>query len=307
MRNIDLIRRGPVFSETNLPIRPDRLLHRPHTFRSVRQKIWGGHPEANKSFLESLRLLDLSIHVNPMKPRSRAVLVLSDLKDLAKLVAKYDLVILGPNAAHSLSEIDADVRNAPNMRFLVPSEWVRRLWSSNYPEIEDRIVVFPVGTDQTFWRPKLSVSQRDSLLVYLKSYTEVGIDILQALDASKRKYSIVKYGGYGPKLYRSKLEESVAMIFVGATESQGLALQESWMMDVPTFVFATDENSNQNATLAPYLTSQRGMFWSSEEQLLQTIETQAGLLRPRESTVAELSLEATSIHFQELLKDWNNS
>ena len=64
---------------------------------------------------------------------------------------------------------------------------------------------------------------------------------------------------------RSLLNESYLSIVVGPPETKGLALAETWSMDVPTLVFRL--KNEVGSARAPYLTNSTGAFWSSLDEL----------------------------------------
>jgi hypothetical protein len=59
------------------------------------------------------------------------------------------------------------------------------------------------------------------------------------------------------------------MIFFSKSESQGLALFESWSMDVPTFVFENNQSINiaggdlLDYSSAPYLSNSTGTYFNT--------------------------------------------
>jgi glycosyltransferase involved in cell wall biosynthesis len=75
------------------------------------------------------------------------------------------------------------------------------------------------------------------------------------------------------------LNDCVALVYIGKSESQGIALLEAWAMNVPTFVYKANNPisiTSEHGTLilgpdqysaAPYLTDERGLFWSNVSEL----------------------------------------
>ena len=85
----------------------------------------------------------------------------------------------------------------------------------------------------------------------------------------------VTYGNYKLNEWKRALDDSKGVIFLSESESQGIAMQEAWMMGVPTFVFhrkgdlVIANRKYSTFSPSPYLKSGlNGFFWSSKEQLI---------------------------------------
>jgi hypothetical protein len=76
------------------------------------------------------------------------------------------------------------------------------------------------------------------------------------------------YGNYKSADYKKLLSEVDLCVFFSPSESQGIALAESWASDVPTWVyergFWTAPNGDvYSSSSAPYLTDYTGNFFTS--------------------------------------------
>lgn len=92
------------------------------------------------------------------------------------------------------------------------------------------------------------------------------------------------------------------MIYVGKSESQGLALHEAWMADVPTLVYNPKKwqtvsegksySWNDDSIAAPYLVEDTGMFWNDSDDFEQKWDefiSKLGKMKPREYSLKHFS------------------
>ena len=67
------------------------------------------------------------------------------------------------------------------------------------------------------------------------------------------------------------------MVFLSQSESQGLALNEAWMLDVPTLVYNGSHMKARGyefaeSSPAPYLSPQSGLFFFGESDFLPRLD-----------------------------------
>ena len=134
----------------------------------------------------------------------------------------------------------------------------------------DKIAVWPAGIDERYWSPN-GPSERNSILINVKRADPKLVE--ETCEFVERYYPIVvaTYGSYSQSQYRKYLGNSRAYVVVSGTETQGLAHAEAWSMDVPTFVHRSTEDTTSGAS--PYLCPSTGTFWSSTDQLLDSLNT----------------------------------
>ena len=78
------------------------------------------------------------------------------------------------------------------------------------------------------------------------------------------QYKVVTYGKYTRRSFRRILRKCQAAVWLGTTESQGLALLECWAMDVPSLVRIRDSFTDTvtgkefESSSAPYLSRECG-------------------------------------------------
>lgn len=123
---------------------------------------------------------------------------------------------------------------------------------------------------------------------------------------------LVEYGAYATDEYFESLSQSDFAIFLSHTESQGLALQEAWMRNIPTLVFnaRTWNYGHYSYTdpkiSAPYLNEKNGMFFNSAEDFESQLESflarlDSGSFDARASVLGTLSNKAAAERLLEII------
>ena len=152
-----------------------------------------------------------------------------------------------------------------NALILAPSDWIVPVLTERLNISYDHIKVWAAGIDHEKWNSNRF--PRQNTIIYLKSNTTQELSVIKEyLTSINRNCIIMKYGYYTEREFRKNLEISDSAIWLGETESQGIALLESWSMGVPTLVrkrstyFDPIVKRNFEASAAPYLDSTCGQF-----------------------------------------------
>lgn len=195
-----------------------------------------------------------------------------DLSLLSKMeieaLSKTNLT-LGPNIDFFNEKNLNVIRRLNSVKILVPHHWVIPPVSQALPS-NCRVYVWHSGIDTNFWRNKRMDVRRREVLIYVKDLNEV--ENLRRAEAYLRKFDFsfttLVYGSYSQPHFKSVLNRVVAAIWIGSTESQGLALIECWSMDIPTLVLKKniwcDPIGNQfQSSSAPFMSDSTGLFSSS--------------------------------------------
>lgn len=240
------------------------------------QREWLGHSGVTGSLLHGLRVVGAQHRYNPWLIRSGEDLVVGVLSSLetletySRLSCPSTKFIVGPNISNNPSEARR-LYEANRVRVvLVPSEWVLHYYSRVVPQIQSKLRVWAAGTDSNYWKPSSTIRRGNQALIFIKKRDPGVVSrVVQAVKSAGLQYQTIEYGRYARSRYRKLLTESTVMVYVGASESQGLALQEAWSCDVPTAVVSTDDACSPTVeticqcarTRAPYLTPQQGFIW----------------------------------------------
>mmetsp|Transcript_29183 Transcript_29183/g.58815 ORF Transcript_29183/g.58815 Transcript_29183/m.58815 type:complete len:423 (+) Transcript_29183:311-1579(+) len=279
----------------------------------------GCHYAVTRSYLEGLSALGANFTFNPplSVARSSAVLwVMAGAHTLASALqyrstdfgGENVLVVAGPN-------VEMEALAGPGVDLaLFPSGWVQRLFTSKYRHLSAQSVALPAGVCTEYWKPSSSGKDKQparTALVYDKSLVseasglnhEVVGEVIAALYEAQYEVELLSYAhpgspdGYSADQYRAALSVSRVLVWLSASESQGIALAEAWAMDAPTVVLASasaviDGYTVSGTSPAPYLTDATGAWLHSVEELgqvLRDIEEGRKGRGPREWVIRHMS------------------
>ena len=282
----------------------------------------GRGPEAvAASLTRGLRTLErrYTLNARRLEEFQGSVGVLSDLDALGKAIAwkrasHCRRLIAGPNLVVLPSDAPA-LLTAPEVDLcLVPSNWVKRLYEEDAPDLRGRIAVWPAGVDTGRFSPGPKRPGQRRALVYLKQLAgqpSVSPSELAAGTAALRRWGFVvtelRYGKYTPDDYREALRQTDVLVFFSPSESQCLALVEAWSTDVPSLVWACGRLNYRGRTYrsssAPYLSSSTGAEFADVEALERMLERWDELrptFMPRDWVVEHMSDEIAARAYWEL-------
>lgn len=227
------------------------------------------------SLCQGLTAIGQDYRVNARRiPSGATVCVLSGIATLRwaftqKQRGRISKLIAGPNIAMP-NEYGGIIFDPAIDRFLVPSQWVLDFCLTYMPTARPRIVVWAAGVPTL----PLAVSpERSLVLVYQKNASDkMYNDVLSFLNGRGIASKVYIYGTYARSEYLADLSQAHAMIVLSTSESQGLAVHEAWMMNVPTLVWGGGNMEHMRyayvgSSPAPYLTDQCGMIFADGSDL----------------------------------------
>jgi hypothetical protein len=201
--------------------------------------------------------IDSVVYVNESAEALRGAIELKKSGIVSKIITGPTIAILPNEEGGVLLDTNIDV-------FFVPSIWTKDLWLSQAPQLSKKIKIWTAGVESECDL----LGKRDLILVYCKSGSKKRLySIVDFLKSENISYKIVNYGHYSKKEYFTLLSRSRGMIYLSESESQGLALCEAWMHNVPTMVWNRGywEYCNyrwfHDKISAPYLTEDCGLFF----------------------------------------------
>ena len=228
-------------------------------------------------------------------------------------------VLVGPNIVVLPKDLPRLRKSLhPNSIYLYPSHWVVDMWEqSGFKEC--KMATWPVGIDlDAFALQKRTHSDSNKALVYFKQRNKRTLnDVNEILKNKNIEYKVLYYGFYSEKEYKETLMGSKLCIWIGCSESQGVALQEALATGIPMIVLdaeslsdAVSENkkgyfdykvpkelNNIKTSSAPYFDDRCGLKINNISQLSNSIDyvlTNIDIFRPRDYIKENLSLEAAS-------------
>lgn len=284
MNNITVITRN-CEAETLSKFIWQLIVHPRSTFNKYREiKKLGGHPAVTKSLINGLSRLGVGYNHNPVSQNTihETVVVLSDVEALKKCIelkkqGKIKTLFAGPNMVVHADDNNCIMGSKEIDRLLIPSEWVKIAYERECAKTKGKIYIWPSGVDEDNWKPLLNKEKSNKILLYKKIDSKdlpKGFynNIYEVI--KKKGYDTIElqYGEYTSREFMNALNECRAMVYVSKTESQGLALLESWAMNVPTLVWESgvkmiSGRKYKITSTAPYLTEETGMFWKSTDDL----------------------------------------
>jgi glycosyltransferase involved in cell wall biosynthesis len=214
--------------------------------------------------------------------------VLSDLRALAQGIelrrgGTVSRLIVGPNLLELPSEAE-ELMSAPEIdAVVVPSEWIRKVYELDCPALAGRVALWPAGVDTGYWSPARRQRRRAPRAFVFHKAREVtrspGHEAKAAAEQLRERgfdVTVLLYGRFTQRGYRSILRECDLGVVFGHSESQGLALAEAWSVGVPTLVRTYPEVPIGGRTFAcsaaPYLSASTGAFFADAQQLASLLD-----------------------------------
>jgi glycosyltransferase involved in cell wall biosynthesis len=238
----------------------------------------------------------------------------SALKELGRL-PKGVKVLVGPNLYVFPRHVPKDVI-INNAVYIHPSKWVAEAWKF-FEYTKTELDFWSVGIDTDEFAPD-SDGERGRVLIYFKDrFPEELIFCEDMLNSLGIHYSIIRYGAYDEYKYKKELQTSRYVIWIGTSESQGIAFQECLAMGVPILVwdvknfghslyaiqtdyYLPEECNYIKCTSAPYFDKTCGIIILEKEKLKNSIvymESNFSIFTPREFILENLSLEKCARDF----------
>lgn len=231
-----------------------------------------------RSMRRGMRQLGMTALINP--PHSQIkhgdiVHVLSGVQALRECIelkkaGKIGTLVAGPSISVIPSDDNGLLLDPSIDQILVPSPWVKNLYSSLHPEIAGKTYPWPAGVAMPSAKEK--PQKQTDYLIYVKN---VDHQLLTAVESQLTKhhksFKKVIYGEFEQKEFFDRLNKAKAMIYLSPSESQGLALHEAWIRDVPTLVWSRGHWEYKGMRWedpkisAPYLSDEIGSFFTGTE------------------------------------------
>lgn len=282
---------------------------------ALRKKVtWPG--KVVKNLMKWLDILGYPYVLNQDFNSTQRLWIHDDFFALKKLslLKEETKLIVGPN-------LYALPRNIPQSIFIekyphiMPAPWVVDFWKHFwYRGILDS---WPVWIDTEQFTP--SSEEKTKVVIYFKQRREEDLEQVQKiLDTQKINYICIRYGSYSESLFQEALRSAKYVIWIGGSESQGIAFAEILSCNIPILVwdisslrqsifpgasFIEDELDYLWVTSAPYFDDSCGIriFHASElPYSIGKMEVWYSQFSPREYVLRNLSLDGQAKKFLEL-------
>lgn len=275
-----------------------------------------------QNLLLGLERTGTNFSFNPIhfRPVSAGIGILAGKKIAKSLIKKGGSpLVIGPNFCVTPREATEVLLSKKVRTVLVPSPWSVRFFQQELPGLSRKLTVWSSGVDSGFWSPREEENSKRTVLIYDKQFnsslTETTAQTLAKIGLQSK---IIRYGSYSSTLFKELLRESLALVWLGGAESQGIAQFESWSVNVPTLVYYKPaplpfqvHYANIAGVIrpgewsaAPYLTTENGAFWSEQRELedicLDLLEEQTNF-SPRDFILRSHTVEKSAINYINLL------
>jgi hypothetical protein len=279
-------------------------------YRAPRLLPYGGPDAVAASLYRGLTLQGVDYSVN-QRATADTVCVLADPEALryairAKEAGVFKKVVAGPNVVHNPNSEAALIRHPSIDAIVVPSQWNKDWWVSMAPELAPRLHPWPAGVSEEI-RPSSHVG---GAIVYVKSECGMTNALIAHLEAAGLPTRVLRYGTFTHEEYLESLRTARILIYLSQAESQGVALSEAWMADVPTLVWNPGFFSingfewRDPALSAPYLTPDCGAFFTNTGEFsaeLQKFLAAPSLYAPRNYCARSLSDAASAARYLSII------
>lgn len=274
-----------------------------------------GGPEAVlKSLITGLRENGVNFQINIFPKEGCGVAcVISGVKTLQwaikqKQLGKIQKIIAGPNIVVTPFDCENLILAPEINTYLVPAQWSKEWWASLVPEFEKKIQIWAAGVKD---EGDLKNLQGQALIFQKNGSVELLEAVKRGLLEAGIQFQIIEYGKFKHKDYLKLLQTARFVVYLSQSESQGLALHESWMANIPTLVwnrgFMQYENYQwKDAKIsAPYLNPLLGMFFSGADdfqEVAQRFVSQYNNFQPRLYSQQNFSNYSSAQKFIEIFK-----
>jgi len=264
-----------VFSTEGIKNKVTKLLGKQRGPAGVLRSLKQGLEKNNIEFKVNPRLSDIKkndiVHVLSSFEALRAAIELKESLKISRLVAGPNITVLPTDNNGILLNKNIDI-------ILQPSDWTKDLYVSICPELKDKIKVWPAGVED--FGIENNILNKNTVIVYKKDCPlELYNDTVKKLTERNFVVKTIEYGNFKKDEYLKLLDESKFMVYLTQSESQGLALHEAWMRNIPTLVWNQGfyrinslDVFNTEKVSAPYLSKENGLFFNGTSDFSEKLD-----------------------------------
>jgi hypothetical protein len=268
----------------------------------------GGPFKVAANTIKGLRRIDQPFEINRPAFNYKYNWVHDDPLRFIDLTTRGIPFLAGPNIFALPKNFPLFSRGNPGSIYLHPSEWTINFWEYfNYKGCT--LKKWAAGIDTDEYCPPSSKRGNDVLLYFKKRHPSILDQAIALIQSLGYKTQIIRYGYYSESDFKNALSQCSFGVWIGTTESQGIALLEALSTDLPLVVLDSknilDNNADEiadmpsgvrgfSATTAPYFNDLCGILINDLEKLgdaIVTMQNSPGSYSPRGYILDNFTLE----------------
>jgi hypothetical protein len=270
---------------------------------------YAGHHAVVRSLLEGLNKIKYPFNYNPVSTSDIAdhVHVLANYNALQKAIilkrkGKIKRLTAGPNIVISSADIDGFIASPEIDMYFVNSEWTKSAYLLDNPKLENRIGIWAAGINENDWLVEKKTTEKPVIVFYKKRPEHYLYEACKktTIENGFEVHEII-YGNYVADELKKVLSRAKCVVYFVEQESQGIALQEIWATDTPTYVWNPQiwmyKGVNYRCSSAPYLTAQTGAFFRDHTEFENMLKAPFADYHPRQWLVANMTDEICAKDF----------
>ncbi len=275
--------------------------------KSILEKRIRGPQKVVRNLIAGLDLFNYPHVENRALDSTNMLWIHDDISALSKINDLPDRVkvLIGPNLFINPEDIPAPL-DLKRTLYLQPSSAVKQIWLARGFR-ETNISVWPAGVDTDKYSP--SDLRKEYVLLYFKNRREE--ELAQVVSIFKERaipYRVLRYGQYAESDFYDLLSRSKYIVWLGGSESQGLALEEALSMNVSALVIDQGQSPfGVKISAAPYFSEDCGRKVENLEDFpaaLSLMEKDWSSFRPRHFIIENLNLERQAHFFLNFYQDY---
>lgn len=242
--------------------------------------------------------------------------------DLITIASRKIPAIVGPNLVVLPKDLPWFLPKLANCLYLHPSSWCVEVWEK-YKFTGCKLKSWPVGIDWEKFSCRRSPMSCKNVMLYIKNqHISIEKEALWAIEKAGFNAQVIKYGRYTEDEFQQVLQCSQFGIWIGTTESQGIALLEALASDLPLIVLNNTNVSKSYgsvykfpkemvdfpATSVPYFDNSCGIVIDKIDELGNAVEKMGVNYRnftPQKYIRNNLSLEISAQKLVDLFGELN--
>jgi hypothetical protein len=250
------------------------------------------------------------------KQKTPFAVVFKDVRNLRwalkeKKAGRLSRLLAGPFVATMPFEYNSILLDPAIDGLIFLSSWHRELFLKEASRPPTLTYLWYSGVDHEKWSVPTTAS-RDQILLYIKNVPEEKVEFVKnELKRRNLEYMTICYGSYSPEEYYNALSRAKFVIFLQMSETQGLAVFESWSMDRPTLHWNPGQmpflgKVYSGASSCPYLSPENGLDFTTWDDFSTGLDLMLqcwSSLHPRKQILEKYTWEHSAHLFKNILED----